>query len=63
MFSWFIEWTTQLNQTNRLAFAFVTVLTMVAVGGGIAIVAETLLKRLGITKSSAPRHDHPPPDR
>jgi hypothetical protein len=58
MLAWFIEWTTQLNQTNRLAFAVVTVLTMVTVGVGIAVVTELILVRLGIGKSGAPEHHH-----
>lgn len=59
MLAWFIEWTTQLNQTNHLAFAVVTVLTMATVGGGIAVVAELLLARFGIGKSGSPKHHHP----
>lgn len=58
MFAWFLEWTTQLNQTDRLGFAIVTVLTMAAVGIGIAVVAEVLLKQFGATKSGAPEHNH-----
>jgi hypothetical protein len=58
MFAWFIEWTTQLNQTNHLGFAIVTVLTMAGVGIGIAVVAELLLKRFGAAKSGAPEHPH-----
>lgn len=59
MLAWFIEWTTQLNQTNSLAFAGVTVLTMATVGGGIAVVAEVLLTRLAAGKPGAPEHHHP----
>ena len=58
MLAWFIEWTTQLNQTNHLAFAVVTVLTMATVGGGIAVVAELLLKLFGASRSGAPDHHH-----
>lgn len=59
MLAWFIQWTTQLNQTNHLAFAAVTVLTMATVGVGIAVFAEVLLMRLGMGKSGAPKHHHP----
>lgn len=58
MFAWFIEWTTQLNQTDHLAFAIVTVLTMALSGIGIAMTAELVLKRFGASKSSAPEHHH-----
>lgn len=58
MFAWFLEWTTQLNQTNPLGFAIVTVLTMAFVGIGIAVVAEMLLKRFGASRSGAPEHHH-----
>lgn len=58
MLAWFIEWTTQLNQTNRLGFAVVTVLTMVAIGVGIAVVVEVLLKRLSAGKSAAAGSHH-----
>lgn len=54
----FIEWTTELNRTNPLGFATVTVLTMATVGGAIALTAEFLLTRLSGGKSSAPDH-HP----
>lgn len=59
MLAWFIEWTTQLNQTNHPAFAVVTVLTITTVGAGIAVVAELLLVRFRIGKSGAPEHHHP----
>lgn len=58
MFSWFLEWTAQLNQTNHLGFAIVTVLTMAGVGIGIAVIAELLLKQFGAAKSGAPEHHH-----
>jgi hypothetical protein len=58
MFSWFLEWTAQLNQTNHLGFAIVTVLTMATVGIGIAVIAELLLKQFGAAKSGAPEHHH-----
>ena len=51
MFARFVEWTTQLNQTDHLGFALVTVLTMAGVG--VAVVAELLLGRLGIGKATA----------
>lgn len=44
--TWFIEWTTQLNRTDPLAFAIVTVLTMSLTGVAIAVVAEFFLKKL-----------------
>lgn len=53
MFARFVEWTTQLNQTDHLGFALVTVLTMAGVGVGVAVVAELLLGRLGIGKATA----------
>lgn len=58
MLAWFVEWTTQLNRTNHLAFAIVTVLTMAGVGVGIAVFAELLLMRLGIGKPGASEHPH-----
>ncbi len=58
MFASFLEWTTQLNQTNPLGFAIVTVLTMASVGVGVAVVAELLLKKFGAAKSGAPKHPH-----
>lgn len=58
MFAWFLEWTTQLNQTNHLGFAIVTVLTMAGVGIGIAVLAEVLLKLFGAARSGAPEHHH-----
>jgi hypothetical protein len=58
MFAWFLEWTTQLNQTNHLAFAIATVLTMAGVGIGIAVLAEVLLKQFGAARSGAPEHHH-----
>lgn len=58
MLAWFIEWTTQLNQTNHLGFAVVTVLTMVTIGVGIAALAEVVLTRLSAGKAGAPSH-HP----
>lgn len=60
MLAWFIQWTTQLNQTSHAAFAVVTVLTMATIGVGIAVVAEVLLKRLSAGKPGAPQPHHPP---
>jgi hypothetical protein len=57
MLAWFIEWTTQLNQTNHIAFAAVTVLTMAVIGIGLAGTAEALIRRFS-GKSGAPDH-HP----
>lgn len=48
MLSEFIEWTTRLNESNRLAFALVTVGVMAAVGIAIATVAELVFRVLGI---------------
>ena len=59
MLAWFIQWTTQLNQTNHVGFAAVTVLTMAAIGIGLAGMAEVILKRLA-GKPGAPEHQHPP---
>ena len=59
MLTWFIQWTAQLNQTNHVAFAAVTVLTMTTIGVGIAVVAEVVLMRLSAGKSGAAGHHHP----
>ena len=59
MLAWFIQWTTQLNQADHVAFAAVTVLTMAAIGGGLALVAEVLLMRLAAGRSGAPEHHGP----
>lgn len=58
MFDMFIAWTTQLNQTNHLIFALVTVLTMALTGIGIASFVELILKVMGAGKSGAPHHHH-----
>ncbi|MDP1651843.1 MAG: hypothetical protein Q8L56_03875 [Rhodocyclaceae bacterium] len=58
MLDWFIEWTTQLNQTDHLLFGLVTVLTMALTGIGIAGLVELLLKGMGAGKSGAPDHHH-----
>ncbi|WP_374675405.1 hypothetical protein [Ideonella sp.] len=58
MLAWFIDWTTQLNQTNHLAFAVVTVVTMASIGVCIAMVAELVLKRLSAGKSGAAGDPH-----
>ena len=55
MISDFIDWTTHLNETNRLAFALVTVGVMVAVGIAISFVAELVFRLLGI-KTGRLRH-------
>lgn len=60
MLAWFIEWTTRLNQTDHLAFAAVTVLTMAGIGVAIAVTAELVLKKLSAGKSAAAGHHHPP---
>jgi len=54
MLAWFIQWTTQLNQTNHVGFAAVTVLTMAAIGIGLAGTAELILRRLAAKSSGAP---------
>ena len=59
MLTSFIQWTAQLNQTNHVGFAVVTVLTMATIGVGIAVVAELVLKRLSAGKSGAAGHHHP----
>lgn len=56
MLAWFVQWTAQLNQTNHIAFAVVTVLTMAAIGVCIAVTAELILKWLSVGKSGAPEH-------
>jgi small neutral amino acid transporter SnatA (MarC family) len=53
----FIEWTTHLNETNRLAFALVAVGVMAAVGIVIAFIAELVFKVLGI-KTEKMGHHH-----
>lgn len=57
MLAWFIDWTTQLNQTHHVGFAIVTVLTMASIGIGLAGTAEWILKRIA-AQSGAPDH-HP----
>jgi len=59
MLAWFIQWTTQLNQTDHVAFAAITVLTMATIGGGLAVVAEVLLRRLSTGNSGAAEAHHP----
>lgn len=59
MLTSFIQWTAQLNQTNHVGFAVVTVLTMATIGVGIAVVAELVLMRLSTGKPGAPEHHHP----
>lgn len=53
----FIAWTTHLNETNRLAFALVTVVVMAGVGIFFATVTEVIFKVLGI-KSGKGEHHH-----
>ncbi|MBT9536845.1 MAG: hypothetical protein AAB283_04645 [Planctomycetota bacterium] len=57
MITQFIEWTTYLNETNKLAFALVTVGVMAAVGIVIAFIAEPVFKVLGI-KTEKMGHHH-----
>ena len=59
MLAGFIQWTAQLNQTNHVGFAVVTVLTMATIGVVIAVVAELVLMRVSTGKSGAPSHHHP----
>lgn len=53
----FIAWTTHLNETNRLAFALVTVGVMAGVGILFATITELIFKVLGI-KSGKGEHHH-----
>lgn len=53
----FIAWTTHLNETNRLAFALVTVGVMAGVGIVFAAITELVFKLLGI-KAGKPEHHH-----
>ncbi|MDP1606105.1 MAG: hypothetical protein Q8L93_05625 [Rhodocyclaceae bacterium] len=53
----FIAWTTHLNETNRLAFALVTVGVMAGVGILFATITEVIFKVLGI-KSGKGEHHH-----
>jgi hypothetical protein len=53
----FIEWTTHLNQTDRVAFALVTVAVMAGVGVFIATIAELIFKALGV-RTGKPDHHH-----
>jgi len=53
----FIAWTTHLNETNRLAFALVTVGVMAGVGILFATITELVFKVLGI-KSGKGEHHH-----
>ncbi|MBU3910297.1 MAG: hypothetical protein KKF85_04115 [Gammaproteobacteria bacterium] len=57
MFAEFIAWTTHLNETNRFAFALVTVALMAGVGITFAAIAEVVFKALGI-KSGKGEHHH-----
>ncbi|MDI6746434.1 MAG: hypothetical protein QMD17_04760 [Rhodocyclaceae bacterium] len=57
MFADFIAWTTHLNETNRFAFALVTVATMAGVGILFAAITELVFKTLGI-KSGKGEHHH-----
>lgn len=53
----FIAWTTHLNETNRFAFALVTVVVMAGVGILFAAITEVVFKLLGI-KAGKPEHHH-----
>lgn len=53
----FIAWTTHLNETNRLAFALVTVGVMAGVGIAFAAITELVFRLLGI-KAGKPEHHH-----
>lgn len=55
MIEGFVAWTTHLNETNRLAFAVVTVGVMAVVGIAIAVVAELVFRIVGI-KTGRSRH-------
>ena len=52
----FIAWTTHLSETNRLAFALVTVGVMVGVGLAFATIAELAFKVLGIQSGKSEHH-------
>lgn len=56
MFAEFIAWTTHLNETNRLAFALVTVVLMAGVGIVFAALAEVVFKVLGIQSGKGEHH-------
>lgn len=43
-----LNWVTELNKTNNVGFAIVTVLTMAGIGIVIAVIAELCFKALGI---------------
>lgn len=58
MLSWFIEWTTRLNQDQHLAFALVTVVVMAATGIGISLVTEGFFRLLGIRPDKEGRPQH-----
>jgi hypothetical protein len=58
MLAWFVQWTAQLNQTNHIAFAVVTVLTMATIGVCIAVAAELILHGISAGKSRAAHHHH-----
>ncbi|MDO8958112.1 MAG: hypothetical protein Q7U85_00090 [Rhodocyclaceae bacterium] len=53
----FVAWTTHLNETNRLAFALVTVGVMAGVGILFATITEVIFNVLGI-KSGRGEHHH-----
>lgn len=52
-----INWIVELNKTNQIGFAVLTVVTMVVVGCSIAIVVELAFKALGI-KVEKIKHQH-----
>jgi hypothetical protein len=56
MFADFIAWTTHLNETNRFAFALVTVATMAGVGILFAVITEVVFKALGIQSGKGEHH-------
>lgn len=60
MWDAFLNWTTELNRTQPLAFALVTVATMASIGVAIAVTAEVLLTRLSPRSSGAPADSHGP---
>jgi hypothetical protein len=58
MLTWFIEWTTRLNETNHLAYALVTVAVMALMGISIAMIAELILKLVGVRSNKADQPHH-----
>lgn len=43
-----LQWVVELNETNHVGFAVLTVVTMAGIGVAIAAVAEVIFKALGV---------------